>query len=381
MLNNCLALITLTNQLDDMKSLLINRNYSTLQVGGRYKLIDFALSNIVNADITNVGVLGDLRKIESLVEHIGTGSSWDLDRKNDGVRYLTKYVSSSGKRGLLDLENNFSFFNKSRETNIVIINPAFVYNINLKEVLQAHESDDRDVTVIYKPVNDLAGAFYQCDTVNVNEDNDIESFGINLLFQEEKNISLDAFIIKKSVFLKLIGKQIENQTYDSISNMIKTNLKTLKMKGYKFDGYLTNISTVKDYYDFNLKLLDKNIREELFMNDDRPIFTKRKDSPSAIYKNGSVVENSLVSNGCEIRGTVKNSVLGRRVKIEEGAIVENCVIAQRCHIKKGAHLRCVIVDSDNIIPEQELYSSSPSHPLVIEKKRTILTETWKEVAK
>lgn len=379
MLNKYLALITLNSPLDDMNALIKSRNHASLPAGGRYRLIDFALSNIVNSNITNVGIIGDLKNSNSLSDHIVSGGPWDLDTKNDGIFFLTKYDSSSSTVNTLkDFEANFRYFLKSKQKNIILIDPAMVCNIDLKKVMEEHESDDRDVTIVYKEVNDLSGKFYQCDTIELNNENKVTNFGTNLLFEKNKNISLDIFIISKSKLIELIGAQIENQKYGTFKHLIKNNLPLLNIKGYNFNGYLSQIKSIKEYYDFNMDLLNLDIREELF-NTKRPIYTKRKDSPSTIYKDKSCVENSLISNGCQIMGTVKNSILGRRVKVDEGAIVENCIIMQSCHIKANSHLRSVIIDKENIISEGSILNSSPSYPFVIEKKIGITKETWNQL--
>ncbi|MGL6064581.1 MAG: glucose-1-phosphate adenylyltransferase subunit GlgD [Fusobacteriaceae bacterium] len=379
MLNKYLALITLNSPSNDMNALIKSRNPASLPVGGRYRLIDFALSNVVNSNITNVGIIGDLRNSNSLSDHIVSGAPWDLDTKNDGIFFLTKYDSSSSTINYLnDFEANFRYFLKSKQKHIILIDPTMVCNIDMKKIMEEHESDNRDVTIVYKEVDTLPGNFYQCDTLELNKENEVTNFGTNLLFEKNKKISLDIFIISKSKLVELIGAQIENQKYGTFKHLIKNNLPILKTKGYAFNGYLAQIKTLKEYYDFNMDLLDLDIRKELF-NEERPVYTKRKDSPSTIYNSESRVENSLISNGCQIMGTVKNSILGRRVIVDKGAIIENCIIMQSCHIKSNAHLNSVIVDKENIILENAMLNSSPCYPFVIEKKIGITKDNWNQL--
>lgn len=380
MLINYMALINITTPLDDMRALVKYRNPGSLPLGGRYRLIDFHLSNLVNAGVTNVGLIGDMRKNGSLTDHIGNGAPWDLDRKNDGIFFLRKYNSSPDNMSFSDLEANFKYFTHSKQKNIIVMDSSMVFNIDLKEVIAEHEKSQRDVTMLYKQVDDTDGKFYQCDTLNFDVNKKVKSFGKNIMFNKNQNISLNAFVISKAKLMHLIGRQIEKNEYSTLSQLILENVETLNIKGFEFKGYVAEINSVKNYYDFNMDLLNGEIKDELFESE-RTVFTKRKDTPSTIYKNGSLVENSLISNGCQIKGTVKNSIIGRRVKIDSGAVVENCVIMQGCHIKAGAVLHSVIVDKNNTINEYEHLNSSPSYPLVIEKNDKITRELWNKLSK
>ncbi|MGL5123890.1 MAG: glucose-1-phosphate adenylyltransferase subunit GlgD [Fusobacteriaceae bacterium] len=380
MLNKYLSLITLNSPSSDINPLIKHRNQASLPVGGRYRLIDFSLSNIVNSNITNVGIIGDLKNSNSLAAHIVSGAPWDLDTKNDGIFFLTKHNNNSFStvNFFKDFEENFRYFLKSKQKYIILIDPSMACNIDIKKIMIEHESDERDVTVVYKDVNLFSEKFYQCDTIELNKKNEVTNFGTNLSFENNKKISLDIFIINKSKLIELIAIEIENQKYETFKHLIKNNLSILNIKGYAFNGYLAHIKSIKEYYDFNMDLLDFNIRKELF-NNERPIYTKRKDTPSTIYKNESCVEKSLISNGCQIMGTVKNSVLGRRVIVDKGAIIENCIIMQNCHIKANSHLKNIIIDKGNIIPEGSILNSSPNYPFVIEKKVEITKENWNEL--
>lgn len=378
MLNNYMSLLTINNPLDDMKSLTKNRNYSCLPVGGRYKLIDFALSNLVNSGVSNIGILGNLKNSSSLMEHIGSGAPWDLDRKNDGIFFLTKYLNSFDSNTLSDLETNIKYLAKSKQKNVILINPGMVYNMDLKEVIKEHESDARDVTIVYKNIENSTSSFYQATTLVFDELGTLAEVGKNIHFNNNLNISTDVMIISKAKLVKLIGTQIEKANYGALTDLILDNLTSLTIKGFEFKGYLAQINSVKDYYDFNMTLLKPEVKKELF-NKERPIYTKRKDTPSTLYNETGHVENSLISNGCQISGLVKNSILGRRVIVDEGVVIENCIINRNCHIKVGAVLRCVIIDKEHTIAEHEYLHSSPSYPLVVEEDKRLSRKVWDEL--
>lgn len=375
-----MALILLENPLDDMKSLIKHRNHASLPLGGRYRLIDFHLSNAVNCGISNVGIMGDMRNSSSLTDHVSTGASWDLDRKNGGIFFLEKYNSSRVDSRIRDFETNLNYFNMSKQKNVLIMTSDMVYNIDFKKIFEEHESDDRELTAVYKHVDNIGEKFYQASTVDIDSEDNITGMGTNLLFSKEQDISLGAFIISKALLIKLIGRQIERNEYGSLKDLIINNIPHIKSKGYEYSGYVAQIKSVKDYYDFNMDLLFHPITEALF-DAQHPIYTKRKDTPPTLFKKHSSVENSLISNGCQIMGTVRNSVIGRRVIIEKGAVVENCVIMQNCVIKAGAHLRSLIVDKGNTIVEGLQLNSSPAYPLVIEKSSGLNKNLWDNMIK
>lgn len=375
MLNNYLGILTLHTPLDDMKSLIKYRNHASLPIGGRYKIIDFHLSNITNADIVNVALVGADRNNNILSDHIGTGASWDLDRKNNGITFLNKYRGTLDTDRIEILENNLRYFLNSQQKNIVLINTAMLYNIDLKAFIKEHEEGDRDVTIIYKKVSDAKNKFYQCDILEIDEYKNVMGHNKNFNLSDSFNLSLGVIIISKAILLKLLKEDIARNSYMNLKDSVMNNLNKLRVKGSEFRGFVANINSVIDYHEFNLKLLNPIIRNEIF-NPARPIYTRRKDTPPTLYKKGCVVENSLISNGCKIEGTVKNSILGRRVTIDEGVNVENCVILQRCHIKTGSTLRNVILDGESVIEEYSNIISSPNYPFVAAKENIITTKMW-----
>ncbi|MGL5055512.1 MAG: glucose-1-phosphate adenylyltransferase subunit GlgD [Fusobacteriaceae bacterium] len=376
MLNNYMAVLTLHKPLEDMSSLIKYRNHGSLPIGGRYKIIDFHLSNVTNAGIINVAIVGNEKNNNTLVEHIGTGASWDLDRKNNGITFLDKYNESSYNNRIEILENNLKYFLRSKEKNMIIVDTSMIYNIDLKKVIRDHESDSRDVTMVYKKVRD--DNFYQCDTMEIDSDNRLISNGKNANFTEEFNLSAGIIIISKALLIKCVGEEMSKNSYSTFKEAILNNSDNLNIKCYEFKGLLYSINSVIDYHRFNLSLLNPEVKNEIF-NYDRQISTRKKDTPPSFYEKGCEVKNSLISNGCQIKGTVKNSVLSRRVIVDKGAVVENCVIMQRCHIKTGASLKNIILDVETTIGAHEVLASSPSYPFVLTKGNTLTSKLWNKL--
>lgn len=342
------------------------RNAAAVPLGGRYRAIDFALSNLVNAGVKNVGIFSNEENRGALIDHIGNGDFWDLNRKMDGVFYLTPSFIQGEKANIRLFEKNFEYFLKSRQENIIVMNSNIIYNIDLKEVIAQHERENNDITVVYKRIDtDEDTSFEKSNNLNIKNGFVIGS-GTNLLNRENEDISLDLFIMSKSLFLELIFKRIQNGLYAGMKSLILENMKNYNVKGFEFKGYTKYINSVQAYFDFNMDLLNPEVKKEIFSKG-RKIYTKVKDTPATKYDINSAVSNSLIANGCIISGEIKNSVLGRRVEIGKDSVVENCIILQECKIGEGVKLTNVIIDKGNLIEDNIELIGSKKYPLMIDK--------------
>ncbi|MEF9932678.1 MAG: glucose-1-phosphate adenylyltransferase subunit GlgD [Cetobacterium sp.] len=342
------------------------RNASSVPVGGRYRIMDFALSNLVNAGVHNIGIFLEEENGHSLIDHIGSGEPWDLDRKSDGIFFFNPAIVDGKMANIKVLEKNLEYFVKSKQENIIIINPNIVYNIDLKKIVEEHEKNQNEITVVYKSVKEKVDSCFNKTTNLILENQNIVESGINFFENDGDKISLDMFIMSKSNFLKLIFKRITEGKVTGIKDAIFENIKNYKTRGIEFKGYAKYINSLECYFEFNMDLLTPKIRKELFSGE-RKIYTKIKDTPPTHYGSESKVNNSLIANGCLIEGEVKDSVIGRRVEIDKGAVVENCIILQGCKIGKDVKLKNVIIDKGNELPEKTQLCGLRKYPLVIEK--------------
>jgi len=253
-------------------------------------------------------------------------------------------------------------------------------DFDIADLIEKHEASEKEITMVYKKVKNANEHFNHCSSVKIDENNRVIGIGQNLFFKEEENISLDAFVLSKELMLKLLVDSIQEGKYNILSEIIARNLPSLNINAYEFKGYLQCINSTKEYFNFNMNILKKEIREDIFgLKSGRRILTKVKDTPPTIFKETAEVENSLISNGCIIEGKVINSVLSRGTIVEKDVVLEECVILQDCHIKKGAHLKNVIVDKNNIIHENEKLSASKEYPLVIEKSMKWNTKQYQDL--
>lgn len=378
MINDYMAMILLTEKDEDIRGLTKNRTIASTPLGGRYRVVDFALSNIVNAGIKNVGMFVGKQNSRSLVDHLGNGEPWDLDRKRDGIFLFNFAAGENTETDISILENNLEYFYRSRQNKVFISTSYMICSMDVRKIVKEHEKSGADITVIYKKVDDADKSFYDCDTVDVDKDGYVKGIGKNLNFKKDENISMESFIIDKQLLLKLICNATQKGQYTTVKDLIKYNLDRYKVKGHEFKGYLKCINSTKEYYKFNMDLLESDVRDDLFFKHGE-VYTKIKDTPPSLYKKSAEVKNSLVANGCIIEGKVDKSIISRHVKIEEGAEVEECVILQDCVIKKGAKIKNVIIDKNTTIALGEELKASPEFPLVIEKKVGMNSDKFKEI--
>lgn len=368
MINNYMAIIYLNNNQSNLDPLTKYRPIASLPIGGSYRLIDFPLSNIVNAGIRNVGIFCNNTDETSLNDHIGIGSEWDLNRRRDGIFVFKNILEGDGKFNFSRLQRNIEYFSRSTQENVLVTNSHMIYNIDFSKVIEEHEKSKKDVTLVYKKVNNADSSFNNCEIMTI-KDNELKCFKQNLFLRNEENIFMETFIVSKKLFLELLLKIVHEGEYRGVNDIIKKNIDIISINLFEFKESLYCINDIKRYFEFNMDILNKDVREELFgIKNNRKIFTKMKDTPPTLFKSNVEIKNSLISNGCIIKGKVYNSILGRGSIVEEGVEIYDSIILQDCKIKKNSTLKNVILDKNNVISENQKLISSRENPLILEKK-------------
>ena len=353
MIRNYMAIIYLGDNKQNISPLTKVRSLASIPVGGSYRIIDFALSNVVNSGIRNVGLFCGNEELNSLTDHIGMGAEWDLARKKDGIFIFKRMLDDDLSLNQSRISKNMEYFFRSTQEHVVVLNGHMICNLDISDLIEKHKESGKEITMVYKKVKKANEHFNNCSSVKIDENNRVIGIGQNLFFR---------------------GK------YNVLSEIIARKLPSLNINAYEFKGYLQCINSTKEYFNFNMNILKKEIREDVFgLKSGRRILTKVKDTPPTIFKETAEVENSLISNGCIIEGKVINSVLSRGTIVEKDVVLEECVILQDCHIKAGSHLKNVIVDKNNIIHENEKLSASEEYPLVIEKGMKWNTKEYKDL--
>lgn len=365
MLKDYMGIISLNEDDEHIKSLTSSRPLAAIPIGGRYRIIDFVLSNMVNAGLTNIGIYTQ-DKSRSLLHHLESGKPWDLDRKINGL-FIFNYNFSDAKANDMNLlRDNIDYLYRSKHNNIIFSSSNMICNLDYTEAIEYHEKSNSDITIIYKNVGNADSSFSGCNTLNLDCENNVISVGRNIGVKPVNNISMDMFIMKKSTLLGIINQCVSTGCYKSIKSCIYANTLGIKIKGYEFKGYLECINSTNSYYKVNMDMLNPKTNKELFLGTG-PIYTKVKDAPPTKYLTGSDVSNSLIANGCIIEGAVKNSIISRRVIVRKGAQLDGCIILQNCEIKENAKLSRVIIDKNVIVESGKELKGDLQYPVVIEK--------------
>ena len=343
------------------------RNTCSLPFGGRYRLIDFMLSNYVNAGISDVGLIVHAN-YQSLLDHVGSGKDWDLSRKHGGLRILPpfSYARRGGDyRGPMDaLAGVSDYLNNIRQDYVIMGRGDLALNLPVADVFQQHLDSGADVTVVCTPT--LRGAPRSSEYVEVSESGRITDLSIHPIAAGDQLESLELYVLSKQLLLSMVDYCAAHDVTDFSRGVLQPRLDSLKLIPYVHKGYVGRFQSVDDYYHRSMDLLDPAVRADLF-NPQRPIRTKDQSNPSTYYGPSSTCTCSLVSDGCHIEGDVENSIISRGVIIEPGAKVVNSVLMQGTVVKAGASLAYVIADKSVTVNQGRMLMGHSTYPLAIAK--------------
>ncbi|WP_250672894.1 glucose-1-phosphate adenylyltransferase subunit GlgD [Paraclostridium ghonii] len=367
----CMGIINLNKKGDNLKELSDSRVLGSIPIGGRYRIIDFALSNMVNAGMKNIGIFSD-QKYRSLTDHLGNGSHWDLSAKNDGLFVFSpentkKQICRAIKKG--DIHNIFSnidYIEKSKQEYVLISPSYMICNIDYKKSLNYHKLSGDDITIIYKNVDNADEDFIGTTILNINDKNQISSMGINIGRKSNVDISMDMYIMKKSLLIDMIYDAVSTGEYTNIEDYINESLEKINIGAYQYSGYLKCINSTKSYFETNKDLLNVDVANELFYSD-RKVFTKEKNEQPTLYTETSNVKNSFVATGCVIEGEVQDSIIFRKVHVKKGSVIKNSIVMQNSTIQENVKLDNVILDKNVFISRDKELKGDIKLPLVVEK--------------
>ena len=344
------------------------RNTCSLPFGGRYRLIDFMLSNCVNAGITDVGVVVH-QSYQSLLDHLGSGKDWDLSRKHGGLRILPPFsyteLGHGEYRGSMEaLAGVYDYLEDIRQDYVLLAWGDTAISLPVAEVFEQHLNSGADITVVCTPT--LKGAPQFSEYVEVSEEGRITDLSIHPTSAGKALESLEIYILSKRLLMDMVDYCSAHDVSNFSRGVLQPRMKSLKMMPYVHKGYVGRFQSVGDYYQRSMDLLDPAVRADLF-NPARPIRTKDQSNPSTYYGPNSVSRSSLVADGCQVEGEVENSILFRGVVVEKGAKVSNSVLMQGTVVRSGASLSYVIADKDVTVNEGRMLMGHATYPLAIAK--------------
>lgn len=371
-MSNVLGLIFANMHDSTINDLTKLRTMGSVPFGARYRLIDFALSNMVNSGINTIGVITKAN-YQSLLDHLGSGAEWDLARKTGGLHLLPPYGHINGGlyRGRLEaLAGVVDFLRHCDEEYVFISDTDVIANIDLKKIVENHEETGADITVVYaKEVCDAERTRTKT-VLSVNDSGKIYDVLVRPEISGEHNVSLNMFVIKKSFLIELVIEKASKNLYSFEVDILQHMLPELNVYGYRFEGYHAQIDGIKTYFKSNMELMNADVRKELFNHDD-PIYTKVRDEAPAKYGLESECKNSIIADGCVIEGKVENSVLFRGVKVGKNAVVRNCILMQDTVVGEKCEMNYVIADKNVNIGNFRSIGGTEDYPVFVGKGASV----------
>lgn len=369
-MNNMMSILFASGNESKLNELTLHRTTASLPFGGRYRLIDFSLSNLVNSGITQIGIIAK-SNYQSLMDHIRQGRDWDLNRKNSGISVFPPFVYNSSRevyKGKIEaIYSIMNFLTRSKEDYVVISNCNVAANIDFQELCDKHIESGATATVLcHKGYTTTSHRV----VVEVENDKVTDIYETEYAGTEEKLISLNIYIVKKDVLIDLVQKAYAHGLVDFEKDILFKLVAEGRVSARVLDGYAAIVDDVKTYYAESMNLLNFEVREALFGQENK-IYTKVKDSVPTVYKEGARVSNSLLADGCVINGTVENSILFRNVKIAEGAVVRNSIVMENGVVGKNSSLQYAITDKDVEISDGRNISGFITYPIVIVKGKKV----------
>lgn len=341
------------------------RTMGSIPFAARYRLIDFPLSNMVNAGIPQVGVITK-SNYRSLMDHIGTGKPWDLSRKREGMTLLPPFNTpttgmTTGKADAL--YGSISYISKSAKEHVLLTDCNVVCNMDYEKLIKAHTSNDADITIAY--ANGNPPSIENGTELILGDDGRVADTKVIDCFSGSVNYSLKIMIIRRTLLERLLH-EAHSAKIDDFETLVAKNIKHLRVYGYEETGFVRVLGSLQNYYDISLELLKLESRKALF-TPDRPVYTKVSDQVPSIYGIGANVKNSLIADGCRIYGEVENSILFRGVTVEKGAKIKNSIVMQNTFVGENSTLECVIIDKSAVVKPNKMLCGASNYPVYIGK--------------
>ncbi len=345
------------------------RTTASLPFGGRYRQVDFALSNMATAGIRRISIISR-SNYQSLMNHIGSGEEWGLELEEGGLEFLTPYATSNfdSYRGKLESIHS-GLFNLSlgEEEYVVLMDTAILSNIDLSKVITAHIESGKDITLVTKA--GIANGSKQLDlALKLDGNGEVVDMTVDYAAPEGYVASMDIFVLSKKLLLERVKEHFAHNLYHMDRDFVLGQWQKgeLSVNTYAFEGFALYNESVTEYYQNTLALIDRDVRHDLFEGA-HSIYTKVRDRVPTFYDEDCKIEDCIVADGCFLSGNAKHSVLFRQVTVNAGANVEDCIIMNHCVVGENAQLKCVILDKDVTIRPGSKLIGTPNNPIIIKR--------------
>ena len=353
---------------EKIPELAASRTTASIPVGGKYRIIDFVLSNMSNSGINNVGIIAKSNFL-SLTDHVGSGSAYDLSKRRSNLTLLTPYGGKSFSSYVETVYNMHGYLENCREEYVLISPGNVICNFDFTDLFDFHSKKNADVTLVYKSTV-VPGGYERPITVDVDPDGKVSQVFVKPSATDEVvNQVYGTILVKKSLLMEEIRQALSLNQLDA-KRLIQDLPAKYNVYAFENKGYTAAISSINDYFDFNMDLMKKEVRDELF-DPKHPIYTKVRDDAPSRYGLSSSVKNSIIAQGCVIDGEVENCVISKGVYVGEGAKLSNCIVMQDTKIGKDTNLNYVIIDKDVTIKDERTLMGFESYPIYIAKKSVV----------
>lgn len=374
MINNAFGLVLTGDNNPRLKELTLSRSVAAVPFGGRNRCIDFLLSNLVNSGVTSVGMIMQ-KNYHSLMDHLGSGKEWNLNRKREGLFILPPFMTKDNTgvyRGSVDaIRSVLGYVRRCTEKYVILSGSRIIFNTTFQDMMQKHIDSGADITVMYNQDDD-----FDIDDQNrdlrlmLNKDDRVIDMELDPYRPHSNLRSMEVFIMEKALLEYLVEEAYSRGQYDFIRDILLTRFKTLRIAGYRYEGFVARLDSLNTYYKNSMRLLNAPEAADLY-NMSHPIYTKVKDEVGSRYGLNANVKNAVLADGCVIEGTVENSILFRGVTVGKGAVVRNSILMQGSTIGQNAVLDHVIMDKGVIIRDNRSLIGYDNFPIVLRKNQTV----------
>lgn len=353
-----------------------DRTVAAIPFACRYRLIDFCLSNLVNANISKIHIVANYN-YRSLLEHLGSGKDWDLARRKDGITVISPFqtaTSASTKvfaTHMEALKSMKQYIDEFKEEYVVLMDSDFVLNIDITDVIRVHEKTNANITIVTKNAEKNYTSKHPRMFISSVAGKVTDIVMNNTTTESNHELALNIFVMKTS-YLRTLIDEAEAYGLNSFTEMLRRKYSHSNYRTYCYGGYAASVSSFLDYYKYSIELAtNENSRNSLLNEKSRPIFTRVHNSAPVVYTKTAKVENSLIADDCVIEGTVINSIISRGVHVARGAVVKNSVLFQQTKVEKNAELNCIVTDKGVTVTEGVKLSGNENMPFFVQKGRTV----------
>jgi glucose-1-phosphate adenylyltransferase len=350
------------------------RTMASIPFGCRYRLVDFPLSNMVNSGISKIGIVTH-NNYQSLMDHIGTGKDWDLARRSGGIKilppFITTYDDSNGGRlyntRLEALMGVTGFISRCKEDYLVISDCDGICNIDLSQVIDYHVEKNADMTIVTRYLGADESDIKDATAIEADENGAVTDASAYLKDMSGREVSTNIVVVNRMFLLGALRDAAAHGYRHFFKDIVARRLGRARIFRYLYEGTFIHITSLESYFASSMKLLEGDVRKNLFNVEHRPVYTKLRNSAPTRYSSDAKVINSYVADGCVIEGTVENCILFRGVKIGKGTVAKNCVLLQDTFTGNNVSLNCVITDKNAVICDGRQLSGHSTMPFFIPK--------------